>query len=33
VVQHHFYKSAIVGDHRDYYVYTPPGYDAKSRQR
>ena len=33
VVQHHFYKSASVGDHRDYYVYTPPGYDAKSRQR
>jgi enterochelin esterase-like enzyme len=28
----HFYKSAIVGDHRDYYVYTPPGYDAAARQ-
>lgn len=27
----HFYKSAIVGDERDYYVYTPPGYDAKAR--
>jgi enterochelin esterase family protein len=26
-VHHHFYKSAIVGDNRDYYVYTPPGYD------
>ncbi len=25
----HFYKSARVGDHRDYYVYTPPGYDAR----
>ncbi len=24
----HFYKSGIVGDHRDYYVYTPPGYDS-----
>lgn len=23
----HFYRSAIVGDDRDYYVYTPPGYD------
>jgi enterochelin esterase family protein len=23
----HFYSSAAVGDHRDYYVYTPPGYD------
>ncbi|BCS34250.1 hypothetical protein TBR22_A34790 [Luteitalea sp. TBR-22] len=22
----HFYKSARIGDHRDYYVYTPPGY-------
>lgn len=26
-VHHHFYKSAIAGDHRDYYVYTPPSYD------
>jgi enterochelin esterase-like enzyme len=26
-IHHHFYKSAIVGDNRDYYVYTPPGYD------
>jgi enterochelin esterase-like enzyme len=26
-VQHHFYKSAAVGDQRDFYVYTPPGYD------
>jgi enterochelin esterase family protein len=33
VVQHHFYKSAIIGDNRDYYVYTPPGYDPKSKQR
>ncbi len=24
----HFYRSAIVGDQRDFYVYTPPGYDA-----
>ena len=23
----HFYKSAIAGDERDFYVYTPPGYD------
>ena len=23
----HFYRSAIVGDERDFYVYTPPGYD------
>jgi len=26
-VTHHFYKSSIVGDQRDFYVYTPPGYD------
>jgi enterochelin esterase family protein len=27
----HFYKSGIVGDDRDFYVYTPPGYDPRSR--
>ena len=27
VVHHHFYRSAIVGDDREFYVYTPPGYD------
>jgi enterochelin esterase-like enzyme len=27
-VQHHFYHSAVVGDDRDFYVYTPPGYAA-----
>lgn len=26
----HFYHSAIVGDDRDYFVYTPAGYDPKS---
>jgi enterochelin esterase-like enzyme len=26
-IQHHFYRSKIVGDDRDYFVYTPPGYD------
>src|SRR5438270_182362 len=25
-VHHHFYKSTVVGDQRDFYVYTPPGY-------
>jgi hypothetical protein len=25
-VHHHFYKSAVAGDQRDYYVYTPPGW-------
>ncbi len=28
-VQHHFYKSSVVGDERDYYVYTPPAYDPR----
>ncbi len=31
VVHHHFYKSGIVGDERDYYVYTPPDYSAKAK--
>lgn len=26
-IHHHFYKSAVANDDRDYYVYTPPGYD------
>jgi enterochelin esterase family protein len=33
IVHHHFYKSAIVGDDRDYYVYTPPGYDPAAKTR
>jgi len=31
-VAHHFYKSEIIGDNRDFYVYTPPGYDAKRKE-
>ena len=31
VVHHHFYKSAVVGDQRDFYVYTPPGYDPRAK--
>ncbi|HKS81495.1 MAG TPA: alpha/beta hydrolase-fold protein [Candidatus Acidoferrales bacterium] len=27
VIHHHFYHSNIIGDDRDYYVYTPPDYD------
>jgi len=27
-VHHHFYRSAVCNDERDYYVYTPPGYDS-----
>ncbi len=32
-VHHHFYKSAVVGDNRDFYVYTPPGYDQRAGTR
>ena len=28
----HFYRSAIVGDERDFHVYTPPGYDPQARK-
>jgi enterochelin esterase family protein len=31
-VQHHFYRSAVVGDDRDYFVYTPPGYDPSAKK-
>ena len=33
VVRHHFYTSSIIGDHRDFYVYTPPGYDTTGNTR
>jgi enterochelin esterase-like enzyme len=33
VIHHHFYKSGVVGDQRDYYVYTPPGYDAAAKKK
>jgi enterochelin esterase-like enzyme len=31
-VHHHFYKSGAVGDQRDFYVYTPPGYDPRGKR-
>src|ERR1700674_1630118 len=31
-IHHHFYKSGVVGDNRDYFVYTPPGYDPRGKQ-
>ncbi|MGB6811405.1 MAG: alpha/beta hydrolase-fold protein [Candidatus Sulfotelmatobacter sp.] len=31
-VHHHFYRSAVAGDDRDYYVYTPPGYDPAAKR-
>jgi enterochelin esterase-like enzyme len=30
IVHHHFYKSGIVDDERDFFVYTPPGYDPRA---
>ncbi|MBY0374749.1 MAG: esterase [Bryobacteraceae bacterium] len=30
-VHRHFYKSGTIGDERDFYVYTPPGYSVKSK--
>ena len=33
VLHHHFYSSRVVGDDRDYYVYTPPAYDVETKQR
>lgn len=32
-VHRHFYRSGVVGDERDFYVYTPPGYDPRGRTR
>ncbi len=31
-LHHHFYKSGVVGDDRDFYVYTPPGYDPTAKK-
>lgn len=31
-IHHHFYDSKVVGDRRDYFVYTPPGYDPRGKQ-
>ena len=31
-VHHHFYKSTVAGDDRDFYVYTPPGYEAGAKK-
>jgi len=32
VVHHHFYRSAVANDERDFYVYTPPGYDPTANR-
>jgi len=31
VIHHHFYHSSVVGDERDFYVYTPPGCDLPAQ--
>jgi len=31
-IHHRFYKSAVAGDDRDYYVYTPAGYDPTKKK-
>jgi enterochelin esterase-like enzyme len=30
-IHHHFYRSTVVGDQRDFYVYTPPDYNAGAK--
>ena len=30
-IHRHFHHSSVVGDHRDFYVYTPPGYDPQAK--
>ena len=30
-IHHHFYASGVAGDQRDFYVYTPPGYDPAAK--
>ena len=30
-VNHHFYKSTLIGDERDFWVYTPPNYDPSRK--
>jgi enterochelin esterase family protein len=32
-IHHHFYRSAIAQDDRDYYVYTPPGYQDSGKRK
>lgn len=32
-MHHHVYRSRVAGDDREFFVYTPPGYDARGRKR
>jgi enterochelin esterase-like enzyme len=29
----HFYESKVAGDHRSFFIYTPPGYDARAGRK
>lgn len=31
-VRHHFYRSEVANDQRDFYVYTPPDYDPSAKK-
>jgi enterochelin esterase-like enzyme len=33
LVHHHYYRSMVAGDQRDFFVYTPPGYDGAAARR
>ncbi|HUO59605.1 MAG TPA: alpha/beta hydrolase-fold protein [Candidatus Acidoferrales bacterium] len=33
VLHRHHFHSKVIGDERDYYVYTPPNYDPRARRR
>lgn len=33
VIHHEFYHSKVVGDDRDFYVYTPPDYNPQGKKR
>jgi enterochelin esterase family protein len=33
VVHHHLFKSTLIGDQRDFYVYTPPGFESKAKKK
>ena len=30
-IHHHFFNSAVAGENRDFFVYTPPGYEPNKR--
>src|SRR5215469_5132643 len=33
VIHHHLFRSTVANDDRDYYVYTPPGYDPSGKTK